>query len=69
MTTPIDELLKRFEGRGMKVVLGKNPDSGNIFVLPLDSDDIEMDGILIQKLEPSVVDDDQLRVLIILSQK
>ena len=35
--TPIDVLLERFQRHGMKVVLGKNPESGNIFILPPDT--------------------------------
>jgi len=49
--TPIDESITRFEKEGIKVVLGKNPESGNIFILPSQSDDIENDSILIGKLE------------------
>ncbi|MFZ3043516.1 MAG: hypothetical protein WA058_00160 [Minisyncoccia bacterium] len=33
-TTPIDEIIERLKNEGMKVVLGKNPQSGNVFVLP-----------------------------------
>ena len=49
-TTPIDELLERFSSEGMKIILGKNPDSGNVFVLPCNSDDIESDSIPFLKL-------------------
>ena len=69
MTTPIDELFERFQNNEMKVVLGKNPESGNIFVLPIDSDDIEMDSILIQKIDATNVTDKQLKELIVMSQK
>jgi hypothetical protein len=49
-TTPIDELLERFSSEGMKIVLGKHPDSGNVFVLPCGSEDIENDSIPLSKL-------------------
>ena len=47
---PIDELMKRFQDEGIKVVLGKNPDSGNVFILPQGSDDIENDSIFPRQL-------------------
>lgn len=50
-TTPIDELLERFKIEGIKVVLGKNPESGNVFILPALSDDIEMDSIAPKQLQ------------------
>ena len=51
-TTPIDELVKRFENEGMKVVLGKHPDSGNVFILPSQSNDIENDSISLNSVLP-----------------
>lgn len=39
--TPIDELVKRFETEGIKIVIEK----GKVFVLPSTSDDIENDSI------------------------
>jgi hypothetical protein len=50
-TTPIDELLRRFEAEGIKVVLGKNPESGNVYILPALSNDIEMDSIAPKQLQ------------------
>lgn len=47
MTTPIDEIIKRMEAEGMKVVLGKRPESGNIYVLPAFSNDIENEVFLL----------------------
>ena len=63
-TTPIDEILQRFEQEGMKVVLGKNPGSGNVFALPAGSDDITMDSILVYKLKVSADMDEKLRQLV-----
>lgn len=52
-TTPIDEIVERLKSEGMKVVLGKNPQSGNVFVLPAQSSDIEMDSISPRQLQLS----------------
>ena len=43
--TPIDVLIERFREHGLKIVLGKNPQSGNVYVLPFDSNNIEEDSI------------------------
>lgn len=43
--TPIDELVARFEQEGLKVALGTHPESGNVFVLRVGSDDIENDSV------------------------
>jgi len=64
-TTPIDELIARFQNEGMKVVLGKNPDSGNIYILPAGSDDIEMDSVFPRQLFPSENLDERLLDLIL----
>ena len=44
-TTPIDKIVDRCKNEGVKVVLGKYPESGNIFILPAGSNDIEMDSL------------------------
>lgn len=44
-TTPIDEIMERCSKEGIKVVFGKHPESGNVYVLPANSNDIEMDSI------------------------
>lgn len=33
-TTPTDEIIERMKNEGMKIVLGKNPQSGSVYVLP-----------------------------------
>ncbi|PCH91947.1 hypothetical protein COB80_01135 [Candidatus Kaiserbacteria bacterium] len=63
-STPIDELLKRFENEGLKVVLGKNPGTGNIFVLPAGSDDIENDSLFPKHLSTEGDIDERLLKLI-----
>ena len=67
-TTPIDELVKRFENEGMKVVLGKHPDSGNVFILPSQSNDIENDSISPKQLQISKTMNDKLKKLILLNR-
>lgn len=67
-TTPLDELLEKFRKEGMKVVLGKNPDSGNIFILPSQSNDIERDSIFSRHLQISGVVNEKLRKLILMSK-
>lgn len=61
-TIPINDLIRRFKNEGMKVVLGEYPESGNIFILPAQSDDkdtsamvlpkhFEVNGVLNEKLK------------------
>jgi hypothetical protein len=51
-TTPIDVLLARFQADGMRVVLSPgDPESGNVYVLPMSSDDIGEDSISPRQLE------------------
>ncbi len=49
--TPIDDLLERMKNEGMKVVLGKHPESKNIFILPAGSRDVENDSVLPKDLD------------------
>lgn len=65
-TTPIGELMKRLSNVGMKVVLGKNPESGNVYILPVDSDNIEMDSISPKQLRMYDEMGDKLKELILL---
>lgn len=63
-TTPIDEIIERLKNEGMKVVLGKNPQSGNVFVLPAQSSNIEMDSISPRQLQISEGMNEKLAELI-----
>lgn len=63
-TTPIDTLIERFKQEGMKVVLGTDPTSGNVYILPSESNDIEMDSIFPSQLNPDGVTDEKLKELI-----
>jgi len=67
--TPIDELIERFKTEGMKVVLGKNPESGNVFILPSGSDDIENDNLFPRHLEITDDMDSKLRRLVLANKK
>ena len=62
--TPIDELIERFKNEGMKIVLGKYPGSGNFFILPLLSNDIENDSIFPEHLQIIGTIDERLKKLI-----
>lgn len=66
--TPIDELIERFKSEGMKVVLGKNPQSGNVFILPGQSDDIENDNLFPKHLNINEGMSETLKELISLSK-
>ncbi len=68
-TTPIDEIIKRCEKEGIKVVLGKHPESGNVFVLPISSTDIEMDSIAPHQLVTETIEDKHLEELIRITTK
>jgi hypothetical protein len=47
-TTPIDDLIERMKSEGFKVVMGKDRLSGNIYILPTSSNNIEEDGLFPQ---------------------
>lgn len=65
-TTPIDDLIERFKNEGMKIVLGKNPQSGNVYVLPAGSTNIEMDSISPRQLQLTNEMGEKLKELILL---
>ncbi len=67
-STPIDELVERFKNEGIKVVLGKHPESGNVFILPSQSDDIENDSIFPRHLQINEGMNDKLKELISLGK-
>ena len=62
--TPIDELLERFKNEGMRVASGKFPESGNIFILPAESDDIENDSLSPNQLNISEDMPEEIKKLI-----
>ena len=63
-TTPINEIIERFRKEGMKVVLGKNPQSGNVYILPAASTNIKMDSVSPRQLQISEGMDERLTKLI-----
>lgn len=67
--TPIDALIERFENEGMKVALGEYPDSGNVFVMPSGSDDIENDSVFPRHLQIDETMDERLKQLISLQKR
>ncbi len=68
-TTPIDEIIERCEKEGIKIVIGKHPGSGNVFVLPESSTNIEMDSIAPHQLVIEAVKNKDLEELIRLKIK
>lgn len=68
LATPIDERIERCRREGIKVVLGKNPKSGNVYILPAQSDDIGNDSIRPRHLQISEATSEKLRELILLDK-
>ena len=68
-TTPIDVLIARCNSEGIKVVLGKNFQSGNVYVLPAQSDDIEQDSINPKYLHTRDGMDERLKKLILMTRE
>ena len=62
--TPIDELIAKFEAQGMKVVLSGHAKSCNVFILPVGSNNVEMDSVLPKSLRLSEDMDPRLKKLI-----
>jgi hypothetical protein len=67
--TPIDELVERFKAEGMKVSLGNHPESGNVFIVPFGSDDIENDSLFPRHLMTVSDMDELVNKLILLNKK
>jgi len=63
-TTLIDELLEKFKAQGFKVVSSKYAGSGNVVLLPAESDDIYNDLLLLGNLSLGEDVDDRLKKLI-----
>ena len=66
-TTPTDTIIERCEKEGIKVVLGNHPRSGNVFVLPAGSDNIEDDSFAPHQLNIDNVKNNSLIELIVLT--
>ena len=68
-TTPIDELMIRFQNEGMKVVLGNDPKGGNVYILPASSANIKEDSIEPGQLLIGLDMSDKLKQLILANKK
>jgi hypothetical protein len=66
---PLDEIIARCKNEGIKVSFGKNPDSGNAYILPLQSNDIENDSISPKCLQISDEMSRELKELILADRK
>jgi hypothetical protein len=66
--TPIDELVQRFKNEGIKVVFGNDPESGNVFILPFGSNDVESDSVFPKHLQVNESMDSRLKELILESR-
>jgi hypothetical protein len=69
MSTPIDEIINRCTSEGIKVVFGRDPDSGNVYILPAQSTDILNDGIQPQSLKITDQMNEGLKRLITLDRE
>ncbi len=65
----IDELAERFRVQGMKVVFSKDPESGDVFVIPLNSSDMEMDNLFPRHLKVAENMDPRLKKLILMNKE
>ena len=63
-TTTVDEIIERCRKEGIKIVTGKHPGSGNVFVLPAESNNIEMDSISPHQLALDGIENEDLIELI-----
>jgi len=68
LCTPIDDLIQRFEKEGIKVVFGNDPESGNVFILPFGSNDVESDSVFPKHLQIDESMDSRLKELILASR-
>jgi len=65
---PIDEIIRRLTNEGMKIVLGPNPETGNIYILPKDSHNTGRDSTLPKSLRIIEGMDARLKALILLDR-
>jgi len=68
LTTPTAQIIARMQTEDIKVVFGKHPGSGNVFILPFLSDDIENDSLFPHHLKIADEMNDPLRRLILLNR-
>lgn len=63
--TPIDDLIKRLEASGCKVVVGGSSDAPTAFIIPGDSTDVDMDSVLPGSLKINEGMDPELKQLVL----
>ena len=66
-TTPVDILLDRCRAEGIKVILGKNPESGNVYIVPAGRSEPDNEDMYIfpRHLQVNEMMDGTLRALVI----
>jgi len=63
-STPIDELLEKFEKEGLKIALPKTKESKGIAILPGESKDIIDDNLMLKHLDIGNINDEKLKKLV-----
>lgn len=64
VTTHIDIIIERCKVEGIKVMLGAHPESGNVYILPAPSNDIENDSFRPKHLLLADINNEKLKKLI-----
>lgn len=68
-TTPTDEIITRMKNEGIKISLGAHPENGDVYVLPLLSNDIENDMLFPGYLITTEGMDETLKKLVLAHKK
>jgi hypothetical protein len=68
-STPTDEIIDRMKNEGMKVSLGAHPENGDVYLLPMLSDDIENDMLFPGYLTVAEDMNEGLKTLILAHKK
>lgn len=68
LVTPIDTLVQRLKAHGLKVAFGDHVNSGQVLILPLDSNNSEDDSVLARHLKVTDDMDPGLKKLILRSK-
>jgi len=63
-TTPISEIVARCKTEGIKIMTGRHPGSGNVYIVPAESTNVEMDGLTPYQLIADNTTNEQLKELI-----
>ncbi len=49
--TSVDDVITRIQLKGMKISLGKNPDKGEVFILPAEDAEVSSDSLFLHQLQ------------------